>query len=283
MKLGINTVLWFWPFDAARIDILDRIAETGFETVEFALVDRSPETIEKIRKGLEKTGLGCVIDGVVGGEKDILSPHPDVMKAGRDHILETIDLCSRLGSNYLIGPLYSTGVKQYLFDEVQRKRSARQAVDILKEAAEYASAKGIKIALEPLNRYETNFVNTIAGLKALVDEIDMENLGYQIDTFHANIEEKSIYDAIIMAGKKLFHMHVPESDRGTPGTGLVKWQDMAAGLREIGYIHNIDMEIAHPHVANIRVHGAIWRAYDHMPDDMALQGYRFLKNLLESV
>jgi D-psicose/D-tagatose/L-ribulose 3-epimerase len=283
MKLGINTVLWFWPFDAARMDIFQKIAETGFETVEFALVDRSPETIEKIRDGLEKTGLRCVIDGVVGGEKDILSPHADAMKAGRDHILETIDLCFRLGSNYLIGPLYSTGVKQYLFDEDQRKRSARQAVQILKEAAEYAAEKGIKIAIEPLNRYETNFVNTTAGLKTLVDEIDMENLGYQIDTFHANIEEKSIYDAIKLAGKKLFHMHVPESDRGTPGTGLVRWQDVAAGLREIDYVHNIDMEIAHPHVANIRVPGAIWRVYDHMPDEMAVQGYRFLESLLESV
>jgi D-psicose/D-tagatose/L-ribulose 3-epimerase len=281
MRLGINTVLWFWPFDPSRTDIFKKIADIGFETVEFALVDRSPGNIKKIRDALDRTGLECVIDGVVGGEKDILSPDENIMKAGQKYLFESIDLCQELGCRYLIGPIYSTGIKDYLFDAAQRKKSVEQAAGIIRELADYAGEKGIVIAIEPLNRYETNFVNTTGELKQLIDSVDKKNVGFQIDTFHANIEEKSIYDAVLLAGKKLFHMHAPESDRGTPGTGVVEWEAVAAGLKEIGYSHNIDIEIAHPHVENIRIPGAIWRKYDHEPDEMAGKGFDFLKDLLK--
>ena len=281
MRLGINTVLWFWPFDSSKMDILDKIKHMGFDTVEFALLDRSADNVDMIRKALQRTGLECVIDGVVGGEKDILSPRREVMEAGRQYLFETIDLCRELGCRYLIGPIYSTGIKDYLFDPGLREKSVRQAAGILREAAGYASQRDIIIAIEPLNRYETNFVNTTGQLKQLIDLVDKENVGFQIDTFHANIEEKSIYDAITNAGNRLFHMHVPESDRGTPGSGVVEWESVARGLKETGYRHNIDMEIAHPHVEDIRVPGAIWRAYDYMPDQMASNGLRFLKGLLK--
>jgi D-psicose/D-tagatose/L-ribulose 3-epimerase len=281
MRLGINTVLWFWPFDSSKIDILDKIRDIGFQTVEFALVDRSPGNISKIRSALDRTGLECVIDGVVGGEKDMLSPDREIREAGQEYLLETINLCEELGCRYLVGPIYSTGIKDYLFDAVQKEKSMEQAAGIIREAADCAAEKGIIIAIEPLNRYESNFINTTGELKNLIDSIDKENVGFQIDTFHANIEEKSIYESVILAGKKLFHLHVPESDRGTPGTGVVEWKALAAGLKEIGYDHNIDIEIAHPHVENIRVPGAIWREYDHMPDEMARKGFDFLKDLLE--
>ena len=281
MRLGINTVLWFWPFDTSKIEVLEKIRDVGFETVEFALVDRSSANIKKIQGALAKTGLGCVIDGVIGGEKDILSPDNSIRKEGYKYLFESIDLCTELGSNYLIGPIYSTGIKEYLFEGSQRKRSFKQAASILKEVADYAAEHNIKIAIEPLNRYETNFVNTISELKELIESVDRGNAGFQIDTFHTNIEEKSIYDAIMLAGEKLFHMHVPENDRGTPGSGLVDWNAMAEGLIKIGYDYNIDMEIAHPHVENIRIPGAIWRAYDHEPDEMARKGFDFLKGLLK--
>jgi D-psicose/D-tagatose/L-ribulose 3-epimerase len=280
MRLGINTVLWFWPFDSSKIQILEKIRDIGFQTVEFALFDRSPRNIKKIALKLEEAGLNFVLDGVVGGDKDILSAETRIQEAGTEYLFQTVDICSRLGSKYLVGPLYSTGIKKYLFDTDQRKKSFNQAVCIFREVADYAAHKDIRIAIEPLNRYETNFINTTAELKKLVDAVDRENLGFQIDTFHANIEEKNIYDAILMAGKKLFHMHVPESDRGTPGSGLVDWKAVEAGLKETGYNHNIDMEVAHPHVENIRIPGAIWRVYDHYPDKMARDGFDFLNRLI---
>ncbi|MEF9426684.1 MAG: sugar phosphate isomerase/epimerase [Candidatus Mariimomonas ferrooxydans] len=281
MRLGINTVLWFWPFDTSRVDVLKKISDIGFEIVEFALVDRSSENVRKIRNALEKTGLICVLDGVVGDEKDILSPDRDIREEGYRYLFESVDLCVELGSDYLIGPIYSTGIKKYLFDDLQRKRSFEQAVSILNEVSDYAEEHKIKIAIEPLNRYETNFINTTLELKGLIESINRENTGFQLDTFHANIEEKNIYDAIMIAGEKLFHMHAPESDRGTLGTGLVDWNAMFEGLRKIGYGHNINLEIAHPHVENIRIPGAIWRVYDHEPDEMARKGFDFLKGLLK--
>ena len=281
MRLGINTVLWFWPFDVNKSGIFEKIREIGFDTVEFALVDRSDDTVMKIQKSLEKYGLDCVIDGVVSSGRDICSPDRMTMNSGRDYLKECIELCDKLNSRYLVGPTYAVGIKEYLFEPSGRLDAWKRCVESYQLVADLAEKKGVMIAIEPLNRYESNFLNTVEQVRKLVDEINCPFVGIQLDTFHMNIEEKSFYNAILNAGKKLFHMHIPENDRGTPGTGLVKWNDVIKGLNKIDYQHNIDLEIAHPGVENIREPGAIWRVYDYYDqDEMAREGYNYLKLLL---
>lgn len=280
MKIGINTVLWFWPFDTEKIKILEKIKEIGFETVEFALVNRAKDNVCKIRDELDRLGLNCVLDGVVGGDKDILSPDAGIREAGARYLVDCLDLCSMLGSKYLVGPTYSVGIKKYLFEPRVREESLKRCVEIYQKISEIARDKKIKVAIEPLNRYESNFLNTMAQVKDLVDEINEPNIGIHLDTCHMNIEEKDFYLPVKIAGEKLFHIHAPENDRGTPGSGLVDWKGLARGLKEIKYQHNVDMEIAHPHVENIREPGAIWRVYDFEPDLMAVKGFKYLKTIL---
>ena len=280
MKIGINTVLWFWPFNVKKVDIFKKIKEIGFEVVEFAIVDRTEGNIKIIRDALEKYNLECIIDGVVGGERDILSPDKELMKAGIEYLKESIILCSKLNCKFLVGPTYSVGIKKFLFDSEKRPKSWKRCVDAYRLIAELAEEKNVKIAIEPLNRYETNFLNTAQQVKRLVEEINSSYVGIHLDTYHMNIEEKSFHEALLTAGNKLFHMHVPENDRGTPGTGNIRWDDIAKGLKEINYEYNIDLEIAHPHVENIREPGAIWRVYDYQPDKMAKEGYKYLKSIL---
>ncbi|MCL5985618.1 MAG: sugar phosphate isomerase/epimerase [Actinobacteria bacterium] len=279
MKFAINTVLWVWPFSADYLDLLEKIKEIGYDAVEFAIEDRSRANVLKIKEALKKTGLGSVTCGAYGPARDLLSPSEEVQTTGINYIKDSIDLCSELGSSALVGPTYSIGIKPGFLNKKTKEQAFDRCVKNLKFVGDYAADKKIRVAVEPLNRYETNFINTAKEARELIDAVDKTYVGVQLDTYHMNIEEKSHKSAIETAGDKLFHLHVPENDRGATGTGNVDWEGVHDALINIKYDGVLAVESCSPEVETIAELGAIWRVYDYDQDELAKKSLSFLRGL----
>jgi D-psicose/D-tagatose/L-ribulose 3-epimerase len=143
-----------------------------------------------------------------------------------------------------------------------------------------ASDTGVRLAIEPLNRFETDLINTAERARELIDAVGSPAVGLHLDTFHMNIEESSPYEAILTAGDRLYHVHASESNRGTPGTAQANWDDLARGLRAVGYEGAVVIETFTPAVQAIARAAAIWRPLAPSQDSLASEGLKFLRGLL---
>jgi D-psicose/D-tagatose/L-ribulose 3-epimerase len=135
----------------------------------------------------------------------------------------------------------------------------------------------VTLAVEPLNRFETYFLNTAADAFALCEEVNDPNVGILCDTFHANIEEKDIGAAFASLGKYLKHVHTCENDRGTPGSGHIDWSNVFAGLNQIGYDGWLVIESFGSAIPEIAAAACIWRPLAKSPEEIAFDGVAFLK------
>ena len=276
MKIGIGVGLWQYPFNSERVDLLKKIEDFGFDVVELLIEDKSKKNLEIIKENIKKTRLKCVI-GSSFVEGNLISDDVNVVKRGVKYIKDSIDLCEYLESGILTGPTYGSLINTDFLNSAVKNKAKEQAVELLREIGIYASVKNIKIALEPLNRYESNFLNTAHEGIDLIKEINLPNVGLNLDTFHMHIEEKSSKKAVLDAGEHLFHLHVPENDRGTPGTGDVDWDGISESLRKINFTGTIVMESGSSYVEEIAKLGAFWRVYDYPPNKMAEEGLKFLR------
>ena len=150
----------------------------------------------------------------------------------------------------------------------------------LKDLAKHAESRGRQICIEPLNRFETDFLNTCEqGLK-LIKDVGSKAVKLHLDTFHMNIEQKDQGAAILKAGKLLGHFHACGSDRGTPGSDHIDWKSIAKALKKIGYKHDVVIESFTTHVKVIARAAAIWRRIEPTRDEIAVRGLAFLKKVL---
>jgi D-psicose/D-tagatose/L-ribulose 3-epimerase len=212
--------------------------------------------------------------------RDLAHRDPGPQQNALDYIGRLVDLAAAVGSPHVCGPMYSAVGKARLDDPDDRAAERRRSVENLKHAAERAAASGVRLAIEPLNRYETDMVNTAQQGLELCDAIGADNVGLLLDTYHMNIEEKSIGAAIRAAGDRVFHFHSCENDRGTPGTGHIPWADVFSALADIGYRGQIVIESFTPAVREIARAVSLWRPLDAAGDDLAAAGLRFLQSAL---
>lgn len=148
--------------------------------------------------------------------------------------------------------------------------------------AAHADEAGVRLAIEPLNRFETDLVNTVQQGLALCADIGANNVGLMLDTFHMNIEEKSLPEAVRLAGSKVFNVQASENDRGTPGTGHVDWSGVIAALRDIGYDGGIVVESFLPTVKEIAKAVSLWRSVAPSMEALASDGAGFLRGAMET-
>ena len=191
-----------------------------------------------------------------------------------------IDAAEKLGSPVICGPMYSSVGKDHFEKVEDRQNEWAMAVSGIREMAEVAQKKGIKLAMEPLNRFETDMINVVSQGLRFIEDTGMENVGFHLDTFHMHLEEKDSAAAIRLADKKIFHFHACENDRGVPGTGQVHWKEIAEALKEIHYQGPVVIESFTDQVKEIARAVCIWREIAPSQDAIASQGLKFLKTLL---
>jgi D-psicose/D-tagatose/L-ribulose 3-epimerase len=280
MKIGVNTWVWTSPFSTKDFHLIPKVKEMGFDVLEVALDDASIIDPKLLRKMTEDNGLSVTVCGAFGPTRDISSEDPAIRKNGADYILESIRFAETVGSRVFAGPVYSAVGKTRLVPDEQKKREWAWCVENLHALGKAATDAGVTIGVEPLNRFETDMVNLAEQAVGLVRDADSPAYKIHFDTFHANIEEKSVPDAIRKLEKgMLCHFHACENDRGIPGTGHQDWNGIRDALREVEYDGAAVIESFTPGVVEIAKAASIWRPLAPSQDELAKQGARFLREL----
>jgi D-psicose/D-tagatose/L-ribulose 3-epimerase len=275
MRYGANTLIWAESFGPAQFPILPRVKSAGLDGVEIPIFHPAGLQSSEIRRELERMELACTACTVMPNGLSLGDRDAQVRHRARTHVRDCIHAAVEAGVSLLAGPIYTpvgffTGRRRSV-DEWNR------TVDSWRELAPAVEAAGIQIALEPLNRFETYFLNTVEDAAALCDAIGSPSVGMLIDTFHANIEEKSIGAALHRAGRHLKHLHTCENDRGTPGTGNVNWPEFFGSVRELGYDGWLTIESFGFSLGEIAAAASIWRDLAASPESIAFEGVKFLR------
>lgn len=284
ISIGVNAWVWTSPFttDGEGLAVIDKVKQMGFDSFEFGLEDPSHVDAAKLKQKLQQTGLKIVVCGAFGPDRDLTHDDSSVRENSLNYITQALKLCQQSGCKTLAGPMYSAVGKRRHVAADQKKKEWDLAVKGLKEAGKRAADSGVTLAIEPLNRFETDLVNTAEQCERLVNEIGMNNVGFHLDSFHMNIEEKNSGDAIRRAGKRLYHFHACENDRGAPGSGInIDWPNVAAALKEVGYQGEAVIESFTPKTKSIAAAAAIWRQLAPTQDALAQDGLAFLRKTLK--
>jgi D-psicose/D-tagatose/L-ribulose 3-epimerase len=284
ISIGVNAWLWTSPFttDGEGLALIGRVKQMGFDSFEFGLEDPSHVDPAKLKSKLQDTHLRLVVCGAFGPDRDLTHEDQSVRENSLNYITQAIKLTAAAGGKMLAGPMYSAVGKRRHVPPDQKKREWELAVKGLKEAAKRAADGGVTLAIEPLNRFETDLINTAEQCERLINEIGANNVGFHLDSFHMNIEEKNSGDAIRRAGKRLYHFHACENDRGAPGSGVnIDWPNIAAALREVSFKGEAVIESFTPKTKSIAAAAAIWRQLAPSQDALATDGLAFLRKTMK--
>jgi D-psicose/D-tagatose/L-ribulose 3-epimerase len=279
MKFGASTFIWVSPFSNATLNLVEKVRDMGFDILEVCVEDPTTIDPKAILPRLEEAGLEALVCGAFGPDRDASSDDPAVRKQAVDYIKTCTDISQALRSPVVAGPMYSAVGKTRLLSKDEKAKQWKLAVESLQQAADYAGERNVRLALEPLNRFETDFINTVEQGLELVDRIGRPNVGLLLDTFHMNIEEKDLGAAIRQAGPRVFHFHTCENDRGTPGSGHVEWTLVKDALKGAGYEGPVVIEAFNSDIKEIARAVALWRPLAASPDALAGEGFQFLKRL----
>jgi D-psicose/D-tagatose/L-ribulose 3-epimerase len=277
--LGASTWLWTSPFRSDRVDILKNIAALGFRAVELPIEDPTLIDTAALRPALRDLGLKPHVCGVFGPGRDLTHPDSSVRAATRRYLADCFRIAADLDAGFVAGPMYSECGKARQLPEDERKREWDLAVSELRTVCTDAAEHGLAIALEPINRFETDLVNTTADSLRMIRDIDHPAAKVMIDSFHMTIEESDIGAAIRAAGKDLIHVQVSENHRGVTGTGLTPWTDFRDALRDIGYGGSIVIESFTPENRDLAGAVCIWKRFTATQDEFASRGLAFLQQL----
>jgi D-psicose/D-tagatose/L-ribulose 3-epimerase len=277
VKYGINLLLWSGSFNNDSLPLIKKVADFGFDGVEIPIFDTAQVDIKATKNALKSAGLEVTTCSILGDDRDIISDDPAIRENAKKYMKESIDISSELGATIFCGPLYSAVGK--LVGRSRTEEEWDRAVKGLGEVAKYAAGKGVILAMEPLNRFETYFINIAEDAVKLAKDVNHPNLKIHLDTFHMNIEEKSLYKAIKNTGEYLAHVHTCENDRGTPGSGNVDWNGVYKALHEINYDGWLVIESFVPAIEAIAKAAAIWRELEPGgADSIAKDGLAFIKS-----
>ena len=271
VKYGVTSWIWVYPFDPK---IIPRVEELGFDGLE--VPPEKPEIfdIKKTKDILATTKIKCSsVCAVVGEDRDLTSPDKAVRENAIKYLKYCVDVAVELGADIVVGCSYAPVGKVYFED---KEAAWKLSVDSFREVAKYALDRGIYLGVEPLNRYETSLINLVSTALKYIEDVGMENVKVQYDTYHANIEEKSFRDSIKLAGEHLFHVHACENDRGTPGSGHIPWKEIAEALKEINYDRWLVIESFQPEITRA---ASIWRPLEKETELIAANELKFLKSV----
>lgn len=275
MKFGVNTFIWSAHFDKSQIALLARLKEAGFDGVELPLIDSNPAVDADVRRALQENRLQCTFCSIIPADLSLIAREVEVRNRTKQHVENCVRTVAEMGGRLIAGPLYSP--VGYLPGRRRTQDEWQRAVECFQELGPVLDRYGVAVAIEPLNRYETYFLNTVSDAVLLCREIGHPKIGILFDTYHTNIEEKAIADAVRQAGHYLMHVHSCENDRGVPGSGHIEWREFFNALREIRYDGWLTIEGFGFALGALSAAASIWRDLAPTPDAIAFDGLKFLR------
>jgi len=275
MRIGVDLMLWTGSFNSRTdMKLIDKVARMGFDGVELPIFTPNTVNVKRTARAIQDNGLGCTICTVLSPKQSLIDPSAKVRQAGVDHLSHVLEMGAALGADGVSGPEYSP--VGHLVGRGRTQQEWKRCVAGLRKVARAAEATGVMLGIEPINRFETYFLNVTADAAALCREVGSPKVKVHYDTFHANIEERDPVAALRKLGRRLGHVHMCENDRGIPGTGHVDWDGTFKALKAIKYKGWLTIESFVPAIKELAA-AAIWRPLAKDGDQLARRGLAFLR------
>ena len=274
MKYGVHAGLWQAQWTDEITPILRIVADLGFDGVEVSLLGMTDEKAVALGKAVRDHGLEVTCSDGLAPDKDITSADPEIRRAGVEYLKWAVETTAKIGSRGLAGVVFAPWGQ---FDPLNKPLRAERSAEALGALDSTLKAHDVTLGIEMLNRFETDLVNTAIEAVNIAKASGSDRVGVLLDTFHLNIEEKDIRAAINSAKGRLAHFHVSDNDRGVPGSGHVPWDQVKAGLDDIGYNSWIVAEMfvvaGNPASADLN----IWRDIETDATDAARRALSFMQ------
>ncbi|PYI39447.1 epimerase [Arthrobacter psychrolactophilus] len=233
MKIGCHGLVWTGRFDAEGIRYsVQKTHEAGFDLIEFPLMDPFSFDVATAKSALAEYGLSVSASLGLSEATDVSSEDSAVVKAGEELLNRAVDVVAEMGGTEFCGVIYSS-MKKYM--EPPTAKGLENSKAVIGRIADRAAGLGINVALEVVNRYETNVLNTGRQALAYLQDVNRGNLGVHLDTYHMNIEESDMFSPVLDTADVLRYVHIGESHRGYLGTGNVDFDNFFKALGRIGY------------------------------------------------
>jgi len=283
IRFGVDSFIWSERFSEKDVPLLKRAKELGFEAFDAFISDPDSFPTDKVRQAAKEVGITVVTTTVLNEDTNIISPNPDIRANGVKSLKKLVDINVQLGSDVLGGVSYAAW--GYLTQKPRTEQEWDWSVTCMRKVAEYADqCSDIVIALEPVNRFETHFLNIAADAVQYCKDVGVKNMRVHLDSFHMIREETNFTEAVKTCGKDyLGYVHVCESNRGIPGTGLIPWKEFFSALEGIGYEGFATIESFDPLFEELSAKCAIWRKFAESGEQLAIEGLRNLKAVVASM
>jgi D-psicose/D-tagatose/L-ribulose 3-epimerase len=272
MLFGAHAFIWAgeWTPEGAEKTI-EGAAEAGLDFVEIPLLRPESMDVTATRALLDRYGIGCTCS--LGLPK---AAHlPSAPEKAESFLESAVDVAAALEAPVLCGVLYAhLGT---LTGRPPEEEELEDVARVLKNVARYAAEREVSLGVEVVNRYETYLINLAEQADAMLDRVREPNVFVHLDTYHMNIEKKGFYDPIVATGERIRYIHLSESDRGTPGTGNVHWDEVFRGLKAIDYDEYLMMESFAAINEDLAGATALWRDVVGDPETLIREGLSFLR------
>jgi len=273
IKYGASLLSWItpnWNPEAGKYAI-EKTSEAGFDLIEILLPNSMEFNSKEVKQQLKDHDLDVVCSLNLPKEAHIAF-YPEVAEK---LIKQAIDKTSELETDFLGGVLHG-GIGVFSGNPLNRDE-AEIITEVWSNVADHAKEKGVNIGIEPINRYESYVCNTAENVLDLIEKTGKDNLFLHLDTFHMNIEENNFYDPIILAGKKLKHVHITDSHRGMLGEGTVNWNELFKALKEIDFEGNLVLENFSSSIPGMQQMVSLWQRSPYDAEELAIKSLNYLK------
>lgn len=278
--LGVHAGLWGfdWSHGAAKKTIA-AAKNAGFGLIEIPAISSRDHEWNVTRQFLEEYDIDASVSLALDFESDINSTNPITSAKGEQRLSEAVDFAEAINARFVGGVTYSA-MGRYMNPPTQQARENSLAV--LRRIATKAKNLDITLGIEYVNRYETNLLNSAADTLGFIDELGLDNVVLHLDTFHAQIEEVNLNDAVTLSRSKLGYIHASESHRGVLGTGAIDWAAFIENIKIIDYQGPITVETFSSAVLSERqsVDIGLWNTKWTDPNKVAAETYEFLNSLI---
>lgn len=279
-KLGVSTFLWCSSMTNETLPLLDRIKSLGYDSVEIALAEPSALDPVRVRARCIELGLEVTVCGAFGPPRDLSHEDKKVRQVALDYISACLEFCAAVEAPFFAGPLYAEVGKARMLPLKERQAEWQRSVEGVRQACEIAESYGRKIAVEPLNRFETDMLNSVDQVVRFIDQVAHPAACISLDTFHMNIEETDLLQALKLAGSRLIHLQVADNHRGVPGTGSFNWDLLGKALTQIAYEGPIVLESFTTEDPAMAEAVFFWKKFAPSQDQFASDGLSFLRSWL---
>lgn len=272
----MNMFVWTMTMDEDLSETFNFLQKSGFDFIEIPINEPGNAVKwQQLGQKLKNRGLGVQTCTICGPEFSLISPDENIRRAGINHLKQVIDCSQAIGSRMLMGPLYA-GFNQFT-GKPATADEWNWSVTAMREVAEYASTKDVTLAIEYLNRFEVYLLTCADDLVRYIEAVNHPHCRAAFDTFHANLEEKNIADAIRKVAPYLVHVQISENDRSTPGQGHINFEEVFSTLQEIGYTGPIAIEAFGPNPPELAAATHIFRPMFQSPEQLAVDGLNFIQ------